>query len=62
MLGAVFLCEDCFIHPNGKTIKLQGYQYGEKFGHTLCPVDINDDGYDDLVVGAPFHSKSNQVV
>ena len=62
ILGAVFLCQDCFIDPNGNTIKIQGHQYGEKFGQTLCPVDINGDGYDDLVVGAPFHSNSNQVV
>ena len=42
-------------------INLKGYQYGEKFGHSLCAVDINGDGYDDLVVGAPFHSHNDKV-
>ena len=43
------------------TIQLHGFQYGEKFGHSLCAVDINGDGYDDLVVGAPYHSNNDQV-
>ena len=46
----------------GSTIKLHGFQYGEKFGHALCAVDINGDGYDDLVVGAPFNSGNDQVI
>ena len=44
-----------------KNIKLKGFQYGERFGHSLCAVDINGDGYDDLIVGAPYHSRNNQV-
>ena len=44
-----------------KKKKLEGYQYGEKFGHSLCAVDINGDGYDDLVIGAPFHSDNDKV-
>ncbi|KAF5292281.1 hypothetical protein FQA39_LY03315 [Lamprigera yunnana] len=34
----------------------QGYQYGEYFGAALCAGDINEDGYDDLVIGAPFYT------
>ncbi|CAB4021292.1 integrin alpha-11-like, partial [Paramuricea clavata] len=26
------------------------------FGASVCAVDVNDDGYDDLIVGAPFYS------
>ena len=48
-------------YPINKNINLKGYQYGEKFGHSLCAVDINGDGYDDLVVGAPFHSYNDKV-
>nr|CAD7194044.1 unnamed protein product [Timema douglasi] len=37
-------------------LELEGYQMGEYFGATLCVVDLNNDGLDDLVVGAPLHS------
>ncbi|KAK5648902.1 hypothetical protein RI129_003794 [Pyrocoelia pectoralis] len=36
----------------------QGYQYGEYFGAALCAGDINEDGYDDLIVGAPFYTST----
>ena len=63
--GAIFICPNCF--GDGKegvftgTIEVTGYQIGERFGHSLCAVDINGDGYDDLVVGAPLHSENNFV-
>ncbi|XP_075706986.1 integrin alpha-E [Rhinoderma darwinii] len=35
---------------------LTGEQLGSYFGHQLCTVDINEDGYTDfLLVGAPFY-------
>lgn len=34
---------------------LEGNQIGEYFGATVEAGDINGDGYDDLMVGAPFH-------
>lgn len=46
--------------PGIKTIKklavLAGSQMGEYFGYTILAQDFNNDGYVDLVVGAPFHS------
>jgi len=37
-------------------VQLDFFQFGAKFGQTLCAVDINGDGFDDLVVGAPIFS------
>ena len=63
--GATYICPDCFRDGSKgvftKTIKLTGYQIGERFGHSLCAVDINGDNYDDLVVGAPLHSEDTFV-
>ncbi|CAF1171757.1 unnamed protein product [Adineta ricciae] len=35
---------------------LNGSQMGEYFGASLCVVDINNDGLDDLLVGAPLYT------
>ena len=68
MSGVVYLCPNCFnelgtndelyIH-RGYNLKLHGYQFGEKYGQTNLAIDINGDGYDDLVVGAPLHSSNS---
>ena len=68
MSGVVYLCPNCFnelgtndelyIH-RGYNLKLHGYQFGEKFGQTNLAIDINGDGYDDIVVGAPLHSSNS---
>ncbi|XP_044746245.1 integrin alpha-PS3-like [Coccinella septempunctata] len=36
----------------------EGSQFGEYFGAALATGDINQDGYDDLFVGAPFYHSS----
>jgi len=65
LTGVVYICPNCF--ADGKDVKqfkrtseVNGYQIGERFGHSLCAVDITGDGYDDLVVGAPLHSEDRQ--
>ncbi|PSN55210.1 hypothetical protein C0J52_00626 [Blattella germanica] len=46
----------------GLVIKLirEGTQMGEYFGGALCVADVNGDGLDDLIVGAPQHSLRTQ--
>ena len=51
-----------FSEDNFEDVEIDGYQFGEKFGHSLCAVDIDGDGFDDLVVGAPFHARNEQVI
>ena len=66
LFGATYICPDCFGDGTNEgvfttTVELSGYQIGERFGHSLCAVDINGDKYDDLVVGAPLHSEGKSV-
>ncbi|XP_071503088.1 integrin alpha-5-like [Diadema antillarum] len=35
---------------------LDGYQHGAGFGHSLLSADLNNDGSDDVIIGAPMHS------
>ena len=71
MYGRVYICYNCFYsmgrpiraHPKDMVIKHDKadslmWQKGARFGETLAAVDINGDGIDDLIAGAPlFTSK-----
>ncbi len=35
---------------------LTGNQVGAYFGHAVAVLDVNNDGLDDLAIGAPLHS------
>ncbi|CAB3380655.1 Hypothetical predicted protein [Cloeon dipterum] len=43
-------------NSTGKRILLRGNQYGENFGATLATGDLNNDSFDDLLVGSPQYS------
>ncbi|CAL8098555.1 unnamed protein product [Calicophoron daubneyi] len=34
--------------------RIEGQRFGSRFGHSLLFVDVNGDGWDDLIVGAPY--------
>ena len=63
----MYICPNCFeeeevkiyqktYDTNLNALELKGYQFGERFGQTIIAVDLNGDGYHDLVVGAPLHA------
>ena len=64
--GCVYICYNCFYsmgrpirsHPKDMVIKpeVTDRQRGAGFGETLAAVDINGDGLDDLIVGAPLYT------
>ena len=70
MYGKVYICYDCFgsNRDESKDIALSGKEvicgndidcqkhHGSRFGQALAAVDLNGDGIDELVVGAPFYS------
>ena len=63
--GRVYICHDCFgtkSHKNGRQLQAPNPQHGERFGAAVAAVDINGDGYDDVVVGAPLHSQLSLVI
>lgn len=42
--------------PFSVHLTLEGFQIGEYFGASLAVIDIDADGLDDLLIGAPLHS------
>ena len=68
--GVVYLCPNCFresrdtisFHTGGFELTLNGFQFGERFGHAVISIDIDGDNYDDIVVGAPLHSTDKVIL
>ena len=71
--GRVYLCPDCFSESSSSLLRsseiyfphdsltLNGRHFGERFGHSVCAVNLDADRFDDLVVGAPLYSEKNGV-
>ena len=38
--------------------EFEGETFGEYFGAAICVMDVNGDGYDDVLVGAPRFSRT----
>ncbi|KAL5266346.1 hypothetical protein ACHWQZ_G003686 [Mnemiopsis leidyi] len=47
-------------HPDFNCFEPQGAHMGSYFGHTMTCADLNGDGYDDLVISAPYFSELNE--
>ncbi|XP_076645914.1 integrin alpha-8 isoform X2 [Halictus rubicundus] len=56
MYGDVIVFQQHYKAATEKLI-IHGDQYGEYFGATLTSCDINNDGKDELIIGAPLWSK-----
>ena len=59
--GTVYIVETSKNSQNvyGK-IRLRGEKSGEYFGASLLSMDINKDGFDDLIVGSPLYTHVEQ--
>ena len=58
--GRAYICFDCFgtrSHKNERELEPTNPQTGERFGAAVAAVDFDGDGLDDVIVGAPLHSK-----
>ena len=69
-LGAVYICHSCFTdkHDKTKNMKIECSEkledenfcsFGSRFGQAVAAVDIDGRNGDELVVGAPLHSTSD---
>uniref|UniRef100_A0A8C6ZM37 Integrin subunit alpha 3 n=1 Tax=Nothoprocta perdicaria TaxID=30464 RepID=A0A8C6ZM37_NOTPE len=60
--GAVYLLGRSPQHTLQRRLLLRGHQVGSYFGSALALADLNNDGWQDLVVGAPYYFKRKQEV
>ncbi len=51
---------DIDFNKNAADLEIYGENDGDGFGLSLSSFDVNNDGFDDLLVGAPFASSKNQ--
>ena len=66
LAGRVYVCHKCFDHvaqaerKNGPSFQVElgssKKQTGERFGAAVAAVDLDGDGIDELVIGAPLYS------
>ena len=63
--GAVYirrgpLTEGTELHDGGTLVRFEGENVGDYVGEVIAPAgDVNGDGYDDLLIGAPYFNDSS---
>uniref|UniRef100_A0A8B9C6U8 Integrin subunit alpha 3 n=1 Tax=Anser brachyrhynchus TaxID=132585 RepID=A0A8B9C6U8_9AVES len=60
--GAVYLLSTSPQNTLEKSSVLRGHQVGSYFGSAVALADLNNDGWQDLVVGAPYYFQRKQEV
>uniref|UniRef100_A0A8C3JCQ7 Integrin subunit alpha 3 n=1 Tax=Calidris pygmaea TaxID=425635 RepID=A0A8C3JCQ7_9CHAR len=60
--GAVFLLSRSPQQTLQRSLLLPGHQVGSYFGSAMALADLNNDGWQDLVVGAPYYFERKQEV
>ncbi|KAM9520517.1 integrin alpha-3 isoform 1-T1 [Guaruba guarouba] len=61
-MGAVFLLSRSPQQTLQRSLLLPGHQVGSYFGSAVALADLNNDGWQDLVVGAPYYFQRKQEV
>ncbi|XP_014814405.1 PREDICTED: integrin alpha-3 [Calidris pugnax] len=61
-MGAVFLLSHSPQQTLQRSLLLPGHQVGSYFGSAVALADLNSDGWQDLVVGAPYYFQRKQEV
>ena len=57
--GQVIVFVKCHSELMKVQLVLPGQMFASQFGYSLASVDLNNDGFTDLIVGAPFYFSSS---
>ncbi|KAG5899741.1 hypothetical protein JTB14_006079 [Gonioctena quinquepunctata] len=60
MMGEVYFFKKYNNEEFNISLIITGEQFASSFGYEVLAVDVNNDGYDDLLVGAPFYYGDNK--
>ncbi|XP_056638036.1 integrin alpha-PS1-like isoform X2 [Diorhabda sublineata] len=61
MVGQVYFFKKYSLNEDlNISLILTGEQFAASYGYEILAVDVNNDGYDDLLVGAPFYYSSEE--
>ena len=56
--GKIYICQHCFQKNASILQEVNGSRVAELFGASVAACDVNGDGHDDLIVGAPHYAEN----